>query len=127
MRSPQHRSSYAWFGSKRGRLVLFVLFLVSLSLDLEMLLTPLLTRLRILHPHGWTALIFAFEAIFEIALMAGATILWLLMLFHCWTVPGRSIFGRFFWGALFFFGAWFTSQAYYLFSFRRRNVLGNSC
>lgn len=124
MCSQQRHDNGSCFGSKHVRSSLFALFLISLFLDVEILLTPLLIRLRILHPNGWSALAFSLEVIVQIVVMGGATILWLLMLYHVWAVSGRSIFSRLLWGVLFFFGAWFTSQIYYAFSFRRCDIAG---
>ena len=100
------------------------MFFISLLVDLQMLVAPWLARFRIRDPHGWSAVAFSLELIFEIAVLAGATLLWFLMLHHCWIAPGNSIVWRLLWTSVFFFGAWFSSQVYYLFSFRRGDLAG---
>ena len=74
---------YAPFSSPTARKGLFCLFLVSLVMDADVLLSPILIDQGMIRPHTWGGGIHILIGIIETALMVGGTVLWLLMLYFC--------------------------------------------
>jgi len=105
--------------STGGRKALFWLFLLSLVMDADMLLSPTLIRHGLMQPNAWTHGTHALVAVFESLGLIGATILWLLMLLVCMFDPRRPMRMKLIWGLIFLFTTWFGAQLFYLFPFRR--------
>jgi hypothetical protein len=112
-----------FFQSPAMRKAPFILFLMSVALDIDALFVPVLIRHGIIHPQRWGGAWRILAFIIGVLLMLGTTLLWLLMLNACLWHSGRGIVGQLLFGVAFFLGIWFTAQFYYLFIYRRS---GNS-
>lgn len=106
--------------SKGTRRTLYVLIVLSLLLDIQVPFSSVLGRLIILS-HGQSAVMYFTEVISEIVIMAGATVFWYVMLYHCMTSSRRTVLSKAIWALLFVFGAWWGSQVFYLVAFRRES------
>jgi hypothetical protein len=101
------------------RNALFALFLLSLVMDADMLLSPILMARGIIHPPPSGGPVHILIAIFEISLIVAGTILWLSMLNFCLRYSERGVGRRILWALAFCFGIWWTAQFYYVFRYRR--------
>ena len=105
--------------AKGLRMTLYVTIALSLLLDIQIPLSPVLVHFQIHNPHGWSAVVYCAEAISEIIIIVGATVFWYVMLYHCMTSSRRTVLSKALWGLLFVFGAWWGSQVFYLAAIRR--------
>ena len=105
--------------SPTARKAMFALFLISLVMDADMLLSPVMIGHGMIHPHAWGNGTHTVIGIIEAALMVGGTVLWLSMLYFCMRYSGPGVVRRVLWALAFCFGIWFTAQFYYLFPYRR--------
>lgn len=105
--------------TRAGRKTLFVLFLLSVVLDFDMLLMPILIHWGLVHPARLAHLPHFLASIVEAGVMIGATVFWLLMLCACAFDPVRPMGLKLIWALAFLFTTWFGAQFFYLVSFRR--------
>jgi hypothetical protein len=105
-------------GSRGARRTLFGLFLLSLTLDVEILLPFLGIRPDLLL-HSWTPATLLLVGAVEVAAIAGATILWYVMLYICLHDLERSLGWRILWGIFFLLCIWWAAQIYYVLPFQR--------
>jgi hypothetical protein len=105
-------------GSPGARRALFGLFLLSLTLDVEILLPVVGIRPDLLL-HSWAPGTLLLLSGIEVAAIAGATILWYVMLYICLHDMEHSLGWRILWGIVFFLFIWWAAQVYYLFPFRQ--------
>jgi len=99
--------------------VLRVLFLLSLVMDADMICTPILIRLGLLHPSAWSHGTHVLVAVVETVVISAATILWLWMLCACMFDPVRPMGLKLVWGLVFLFTTWFGAQFFYVLRFTR--------
>jgi hypothetical protein len=96
----------------------FILFLLSLVLDVEAIVS-LLPNQHVITPAGESGrVVYVAAVIAQIAILVAATVFWLLM-FYASMCSTRGFWGRSLWSLAFVFGIWFTAQLHYLFVYRR--------
>jgi hypothetical protein len=101
------------------RKTLWGLIGLSLLLDIQVPLSPVLVHFQVHNPHGWSSVLLFTQVFCEIVIMVGATAFWYLMLYRCMTSKRLTVLGKVVWGLIFLFGAWWGSQVFYLIVFRR--------
>jgi hypothetical protein len=105
--------------TRAGRKTLFVLFLLSILLDFDMLLMPILIHWGFVHPARLAHLPLFLASTVEAGVMVAATIFWLLMLCACTFDPVRPMAVKLIWALVFLFTTWLRAQFFYLISFGR--------
>ncbi|MFY9852882.1 MAG: hypothetical protein WAK26_03275 [Terracidiphilus sp.] len=107
------------YGSSGVRRSLFVLFLLSLLADVEMLLPKSAFSHAAILLTPWAAGAHFLVCAIGVVALIGAALLWLVMVYLCLHDPERPIFLRVLWGLVFVFTIWLGAQLFYLFPFRQ--------
>jgi hypothetical protein len=105
--------------------LLAVLFAMSVVLDIDMLFSKSLIAHGVMHPQMWSGLVHFLVAAGEVIAMAGATVLWLLMLYFCIQYSG-SILRTLLWTIGFMITIWWGAQLYYVFFYPRYRTTARS-
>lgn len=91
--------------------LLFTFFLVAANTS------SLAVRLQLDHPR---TLLGGTMTVLDLVSLLGATLLWVGMLVHCWSVSARRATSRLLWSVILLFGAFWGACLYFLTSYLRR-------
>jgi hypothetical protein len=112
-------------GWKHGRTLFRVCFWLSLLFTFEVIIinSPALSVwLRLNHLNRQ---VYALLILLELVALFASALFWVGMFVHC-TSSRRSIVFKVMWSALFFFGAFWTAEVYYLFIYLHASGVGDT-
>ena len=104
--------------SRGGRRFLSASFVVSIVMDVDLVLSPILIGERVLSVHEWSPAIHAVVAVVEVPLAVATMLFWFLMMSICLRAK-RGFLRSMLWIFAFVVGTIVTAQIYYFLVYRR--------